>query len=86
MIKLHEGTEHEIAIRLVVQSPSGNEFFDDCEDMNEMVSQLQAEAMAQTRKDGIERLVGFAIVPNKLYGQEGSYGAGMNQEKGVENV
>lgn len=57
--------EHNgVVLRLAVESHMGRVYYDDFEDVEEMslaVSSLQAEAMIETAKDGIERMVGFVV-------------------------
>lgn len=52
-------------MRLAVESAvTGREYYDDFDSIEEMcfaVTQLQAEAMIMTTKDGIERMIGFVV-------------------------
>ena len=53
-----------IVVRLAIESFAGRQYFDECEDIEEMnvaVTYLQAQAMKATKEDGIERMVGFVV-------------------------
>ena len=69
MVTVHEGTDREIALRLIMDSEGcSREYFDDydtVEAMSEAASRLTILAMQQTGKDGLERVIGFAVVPHR---------------------
>lgn len=75
----NEDTEQELTIRLVLETDNERDYFDDyhtLEEMSEAASRITANAMIQSAKDGIERMVGFAIIHKSRYGQDG-HGKGL---------
>lgn len=78
MLTINTGTENEVTLRVVLESEQcGREYFDSADDFDEMleaVKRLVEGSSECATDDGIERLVGIAVVPKSEYGNESSYG------------
>lgn len=86
-IVLHEDQATERTLRVFLESePHGREFFDGYDTIEELVGavkRLTLRADAETEKDGVERIVGIAIVPKCEYGSEDGYGHGLEPPHSV---
>ena len=72
MLVLNEGTPNEVALRVVLESDEyGREYFDHYENMEEIikaVGRLVETCADEFTHDGVERVVGVAIVPKTNFG------------------
>ena len=78
MLTINAGTKNEVTLRVVLESEDcGREYFDSYGSIGEMldaVKRLIESSSASAADDGIERLVGIAVVPKSEYGNESGYG------------
>ena len=76
MLTINAGTKNEVTLRVVLESEEcGREHFDSYDDLDEMldaVKRLVQSSVDCATDDGIERLVGIAVVPKS--GNESGYG------------
>lgn len=83
MLKLNAGTTNEVTLRVVLESDEcGREYFDNYDSIDEMVDAVRrlAESSADcAADDGIERLVGIAVVPKSEYDTDAGYGFGLER-------
>ena len=78
-MKLNPGTSNEIALRVVLESEGhGREFFDHHETLDEMLDTIK-QIIDSAVLNPCERLVGIAVVPVSEYGNNDSYGVGLEQ-------
>lgn len=82
MLTLDRGTKNEVTLRVVLESEEcGREYFDHYDRIDEMVDAVRrlVESSANcTADDGIERLVGIAVVPKSEYVDDAGYGFGLD--------
>ena len=78
MLTLNAETDNEVTLRVVLESEEcGREYFDSYDGLDEMleaVKRLVESSADCAADDGIERLVGIAVVPKSEYGNESGYG------------
>ena len=78
MPTINAGTKNEVTLRVVLESEEcGREYFDSHGSIDEMldaVKRLVESSTGCAADDGIERLVGIAVVPKSEYGNESGYG------------
>jgi len=78
MVMLNRGTTNEVTLRVVLESEEcGREYFDHYDSIDEMVDAVRRLVQSSAdcaADDGIERLVGIAVVPKSEYGSECGYG------------
>lgn len=83
MLTLNRGTKNEVTLRVVLESDEcGREYFDSYDSLDEMVEavkRLVQSTADHAADDGIERLVGIAVVPKSEYGSEEGYGFGLER-------
>lgn len=76
---LNQGTPEETTLRVVLESEElSREFFDHHDSLNEMLDAIR-NIVEEIAGDGIERVVGIAIVPVSEYGSENGYGYRLNR-------
>jgi len=74
---LNQSTTHETALRVVLESDEhGREYFDHYGSLDEMLEGIR-RMVASAPTDGIERLIGIAVVPRQHYGDESGCGYGL---------
>lgn len=74
---LNQGTSHETTLRVVLESDEhGREYFDHYESLDEMLEGIR-RLVDSASPDGIERVIGIAVVPRQQYGDESGYGYGL---------
>lgn len=82
MVVINQGEENEVSMRLVLESePHGREYFDHHDTLAELFESLKrlvTDSASAAADDGIERLVGVAVVPKSAYGSESGYGYGLD--------
>jgi hypothetical protein len=86
-MKFHEGTENEVTLRVVLASEAhGNEYFDHHDTIDEALAAIREIVESAVKEsDGVERIVGIAIVPKDQYGDESGYGYGLEGDELSEN-
>lgn len=81
MLTLNRGTKNEVTLRVVLESEEcGREYFDHCDSIDEMVEAVKRLVQSSAdcaADDGIERVVGIAVVPKSEYGNDDGYGFGL---------
>lgn len=82
MLTLNGGTTNEVTLRVVLESEEcGREYFDHFDSLDEMVDavrRLVESSVGCAKDDGIERLVGIAVVPKSEYENDAGYGVGLD--------
>ncbi|MCH7689278.1 MAG: hypothetical protein IH899_21825 [Planctomycetes bacterium] len=78
MLTINAGTKNEVTLRVVLESEEcGREYFDGHDSIDDMLAAVRrlAESSADcAADDGVERVVGIAVVPKSEYGNESGYG------------
>ena len=80
IIKAPAKNQEEVTIRVALESEAfGREYFeyDNWEETAEAVVRLGKRAAEESAKDGIERQVTVAVVPETCYGYDDGYGYGL---------
>jgi hypothetical protein len=82
-MKINEGTEQEVTLRVVIESvEQGREYFDQYESVIDMIRAVKGIVERAIREgDGFERIVGIAIVPKANYGDEDGYGFDLGNDE-----
>ena len=72
---LKQDTPNETTLRVVLESEEhGREYFDHYQSLDEMLEGIR-RIVESSPSDGIERLIGIAVVPQQQYGDESPRGA-----------
>ena len=74
---LKQDTPNETTLRVVLESDQhGREYFDHYESLDEMLEGIR-RMVESSLPDGVERLIGIAVVPRQHNGDESGYGYGL---------
>ena len=78
MLTINAGTKNEVTLRVVLESEEcGREYFDGHDSIDDMLAAVRRLAESSSEcaaDDGVERVVGIAVVPKTMYGYESGYG------------
>lgn len=83
MLTFNRGAKNEVTLRVVLESDEcSREYFDHYDSIDEMVDavrRLVESSAGCAADDGIERLVGIAVVPKSEFGTDAGYGFGLER-------
>ncbi len=88
MVVINPGEPGELTLRVVIESAEyGREYKDEYDTLERIflgVGKLVAKVQQQAAKDGIERIVGIAVIPKECYGDEAGYGFDLGEDDNEE--